>query len=87
LLFSWIIGRYLAFSFKLLAVRDNQDKFVVLGLLCAMVVIIVHGLVDVPYFKNDLAVMFWALVAMISAQCLTHNKRNETQKHENTENT
>ena len=52
-----------------------------------MVVIIVHGLVDVPYFKNDLAVMFWALVAMISAQCLTHNKRNETQKHENTENT
>lgn len=59
----------------------------VMGLLSAMVVIVVHGLVDVPYFKNDLAVMFWALVAMISAQCLTHNKRDETQKHENTENT
>lgn len=50
LLFSWIIGRYLAISFKLLAVRDDKDKFVILGLLCAMVVIIVHGLVDVPYF-------------------------------------
>ncbi|MBI4139121.1 O-antigen ligase family protein [Candidatus Uhrbacteria bacterium] len=26
--------------------------------------ILVHGLVDVPYFKNDLAVMFWMLVAL-----------------------
>lgn len=29
-----------------------------------MVAILVHGLVDVPYFKNDLAVMFWILVAI-----------------------
>jgi len=35
-------------------------------LLSAMVVIVVHGLVDVPYFKNDLAVMFWALIALMS---------------------
>jgi len=41
-------------------------KFLVLGLIGAMVVIIVHGIVDVPYFKNDLAVMFWLLVAMMS---------------------
>ena len=30
-----------------------------------MTVIIIHGLVDVPYFKNDLAVMFWALLAIM----------------------
>lgn len=29
-----------------------------------MAAILVHGLVDVPYFKNDLAVMFWILVAV-----------------------
>ncbi len=66
LLFIWIIGKYLAISFKLLAIRGNRDKFVILGLLCAMVAIIVHGFVDVPYFKNDLAVIFWVLVAMMS---------------------
>ena len=30
-----------------------------------IVVILVHGLIDVPYFKNDLAMMFWALAAYI----------------------
>jgi len=67
LLFIWIIGKYLVISFKLV-ILDNENKFIVLGLLCAMVVIIVHGLVDVPYFKNDLAVMFWTLIAIVSIQ-------------------
>jgi len=26
--------------------------------------VVVHGLVDVPYFKNDLAILFWLLVAV-----------------------
>lgn len=30
----------------------------------AMIVIIVHGLVDVPYFKNDLSILFWIIYAM-----------------------
>ncbi len=29
----------------------------------AMAVILLHGLVDVPYFKNDLSVLFWLLLA------------------------
>lgn len=33
----------------------------------AMVVLIVHGLVDVPYFKNDLAMQFWLLLALMSS--------------------
>lgn len=73
LLFIWIIVKYIAYSFKLLAVRDDRNEFIILGLFCAMVVIIVHGLVDVPYFKNDLAVVFWVLVAMVFAQRVTHN--------------
>jgi len=32
--------------------------------MCSMIVIIIHGLVDAPYFKNDLAMMFWLLVAL-----------------------
>lgn len=30
----------------------------------AMTVILLHGLVDVPYFKNDLSVLFWLLLAL-----------------------
>jgi hypothetical protein len=29
-----------------------------------IIAILVHGLVDVPYFKNDLAVLFWMLIAL-----------------------
>jgi hypothetical protein len=31
----------------------------------AMTVLFVHGLVDVPYFKNDLSILFWFLVAVM----------------------
>ncbi len=35
------------------------------GLMAVMVYWIVHGLVDVPYFKNDLSLEFWLIVALI----------------------
>lgn len=35
-----------------------------LALLSSMITMLIHGLVDVPYFKNDLAVFFWALLAL-----------------------
>lgn len=66
LLFMWIIGKFFylgAMSYKNLSI---SCKFINIGLICAMIAIVVHGIVDVPYFKNDLAVMFWLLVAMIS---------------------
>jgi putative inorganic carbon (hco3(-)) transporter len=35
-----------------------------LGVLLALVAVIVHGMVDVPYFKNDLSLEFWTLLAI-----------------------
>lgn len=35
-----------------------------LGVLLAMVAVVVHGMVDVPYFKNDLSLEFWTLIAI-----------------------
>jgi hypothetical protein len=32
--------------------------------LAALIVWGVHGLVDVPFFKNDLAILFWLLIAL-----------------------
>jgi O-antigen ligase len=42
-----------------------------LGVLLAMAAVLVHGLVDVPYFKNDLALEFWVLVALALAGART----------------
>ncbi|MDD4271326.1 MAG: O-antigen ligase family protein [Patescibacteria group bacterium] len=74
LLFVWIIGKFFWMGIRLLSLRGSvsdrsnltNKKFIIIGLICAMAAIVAHGLVDVPYFKNDLAVMFWLLVAMIS---------------------
>jgi len=38
-----------------------------LGVLLALVALLVHGLVDVPYFKNDLSLEFWTLLAVSAA--------------------
>jgi putative inorganic carbon (HCO3(-)) transporter len=35
-----------------------------LGIVLALVAVLVHGLVDVPYFKNDLSLEFWALLGL-----------------------
>jgi O-antigen ligase len=35
-----------------------------LGVLLALIGVIVHGLVDVPYWKNDLSFEFWVLLAL-----------------------
>jgi len=44
--------------------RDSWVRSLSIGLLGALVAIVVHGQVDVPYFKNDLALEFWALLGI-----------------------
>lgn len=39
-----------------------------LALGASMLIILIHGLVDVPYFKNDLSVFFWLLVGITILQ-------------------
>jgi O-antigen ligase len=41
-------------------IYDLRDLRILLA--AAMTVVVVHGLVDVPYFKNDLSVFFWILI-------------------------
>jgi O-antigen ligase len=56
--------------------KNKQVLFLAIGLLCVVVVIAVHGLVDVPYFKNDLACLFWVLVAIFVLLDLDYKKKN-----------
>ena len=64
MLFVWIIVKYFIIGFRNL---KKENRFIALGLIGAMVAIVVHGMVDVPYFKNDLAVMFWLVIAMLGS--------------------
>ncbi|HBA37020.1 TPA: hypothetical protein DCZ15_04085 [Candidatus Falkowbacteria bacterium] len=80
LLFLWIIIKHLYISLRLTVAysRDKRsEKYLALGLLMAMVTIVVHGLVDVPYFKNDLAAMFWLLIAFAGAWHLDYRRDQE----------
>ncbi|NCU44145.1 O-antigen ligase domain-containing protein [Candidatus Falkowbacteria bacterium] len=59
--------------------RNNKLAWLSWGLLGAWLATAVHGLVDVPYFKNDLAVLFWLGLAMtvwLKGQ-LTNNKQDD----------
>ena len=46
-------------------IRYRYDHLV-LGAFLALLIMFIHGLVDVPYFKNDLSVMTWILLAAIA---------------------
>jgi len=75
LLFLWIILRFLILDFRLL-ILDCRYKNIALGLMGAMTVIIIHGLVDVPYFKNDLAIIFWMLIGIMGVYQLEQAQIN-----------
>lgn len=48
--------------FKKLFKQNQELKMVVIS---GMLVILIHGLVDTPYFKNDLSILFWGLIAFM----------------------
>lgn len=43
----------------------QYSKIIGAGFLAMLTTLVVHGLVDVPYFKNDLAFLFWILIATV----------------------
>lgn len=51
-----------------------KGNAVIVGLMAAMVAILVHGFVDTPYFKNDLAIQFWVFIGLMVALQKSKNK-------------
>lgn len=54
--FGWIIVTWIKERFQ--ALRASNYSKAMIGL-APLLAILIHGLVDVPYFKNDLAMAFW----------------------------
>lgn len=55
-----ILCAYLFFNLLI----NNRRNYLKTGLAAAFIVILFHGLVDVPFFKNDLSAQVWSLFAL-----------------------
>jgi len=55
--------------FKKLTVHllNPKTRWLALGFSAAMIYWLIHGLVDVPYFKNDLSLEFWVILGLAEA--------------------
>lgn len=80
LIFTWLIIKFLIISIiqtnKLKHGEYKIESLIPLGLFGAMTTIVLHGLVDVPYFKNDLSILFWILIAILGILMLKQNENN-----------
>ncbi|MFA6255185.1 MAG: O-antigen ligase family protein [Patescibacteria group bacterium] len=63
--FVWIIIKFFKTGFRSSGLGARGSGLLILGVLAAMITILVHGLIDVPYFKNDLAVLFWVIIGLL----------------------
>jgi putative inorganic carbon (HCO3(-)) transporter len=64
--FFLLIGRYFITLRETLR-RVPASQFWVAILVASMTALLIHGLVDVPYFKNDLSMLFWLVLALASS--------------------
>jgi len=62
--FLWLIAETFWVSWRGWVSGPQAWRAIQLGIVLAMVAIVVHGLVDVPYFKNDLALQFWTFLGL-----------------------
>ena len=60
-IFMAIFGYLVYLAFKIRRINILLSAV----LLAILTAIFVHGLVDVPYFKNDLALLFWILTTYV----------------------
>lgn len=54
--------------------RRITDRYLLASLVAAMSAILLHGLVDTTYFKNDLAAIFWLLIGLAYVQTKLSNE-------------
>ena len=63
LVFWGMLVKFFASIFRRIKNNPSSKRFL-LAVAGAMIVILIHGLVDTPYFKNDLSVLFWLIIGL-----------------------
>jgi putative inorganic carbon (HCO3(-)) transporter len=62
--FAWLMGAGFVRSLRGWRLGAPGWRAIQLGVALALVAVLLHGLVDVPYWKNDLSLEFWALLSL-----------------------
>jgi putative inorganic carbon (HCO3(-)) transporter len=69
--FGWLLVQTFRISWRGWTSGPPSWRPIQLGIVLAMTAVVVHGLVDVSYFKNDLALEFWTFLGLAWAGTLT----------------
>jgi len=64
--FLWLLLLFFRASWEILKPHRGEDLWLVEIISASMLIIFIQGLVDVPYFKNDLAIFFWLLMGLMA---------------------
>lgn len=64
-LFGFLLILVTAFGLLIRNLSQSKDLILGTGLIASLTFIVIHGVVDVPYFKNDLSLQFWILMALV----------------------
>lgn len=78
LAFIWLLVAYFKegyLSTKKYLKEKKAFAMITLALTLAMATSMIHGLVDVPYFKNDLSALFWILMAIMAVVKIRREKK------------
>jgi putative inorganic carbon (HCO3(-)) transporter len=70
--FLWLI---LIFYQQTLSSYFNKQNLLTIPASAAMLAILLHALVDTPYFKNDLSLLFWFLIMINTALISRSNQK------------
>jgi O-antigen ligase len=70
-------------AIKLLQMNKEVFRPMLVAIISSISAIFIHGLVDVPYFKNDLSALFWIIISLL-ALIIIHSKNHEKRtNHKN----
>lgn len=71
--FGWLTLKYLKENYKMIRQRA-KNQWLNYTLIALTLQIIIHGLVDAPYFKNDLSLLFWLIISLVIIQQNINNQ-------------
>lgn len=80
LAFLYIFVRLGVSAWRALSSSSGFEKALLWGVVGTVVMWALHGIVDSPYWKNDMAVEFWLVVAIAVAVIRTLKKHRETMR-------
>jgi O-antigen ligase len=79
LAFLYIFVRLGVSAWRTLSLASGFEKALLWGVVGTVVMWAIHGIVDSPYWKNDMAVEFWLVVAIAVAVTRVLARRSATE--------